>query len=155
MPDAPEAIARFLRSKRIAVAGVSRNRHQPANAIFRRLRDTGHEVIAVNPRAVTVEGERCYPSLASIPQEIDAVLIATHPDVAADVVRQAADRGIRLVWFHRSFGDGSVAPDALVVCDTRGVEAIVGGCPLMYSGRVDIAHRCFRWWLEFRGRAPA
>ena len=34
----------FLAQRRIAVAGVSRDPKQPANLIYRRLRDTGHEV---------------------------------------------------------------------------------------------------------------
>lgn len=154
MANIPESVADFLAAKRIAVAGVSRNKNQAANLVFRRLRDTGHEVIPVNPRAVEVEGVRCYPSLKAIPGKIDAVMIATHPDAAVDVVRHAGDCGVDLVWFHRSFGDGSVSPEALVACNTRGIRAIVGGCPLMYCGDVDVAHRCFRWWLDFRGRAP-
>lgn len=154
MADVPETVTEFLSAKRIAVAGVSRNRNQPANLIFRRLRDTGHDVVPVNPRTVEVEGVRCYPSLGSIPEPVDAVMIVTHPERSVDVVRQAADRGVSLVWFHRSFGEGSVSAEALVVCNTRGVRAIVGGCPMMYCGNVDFAHRCFRWWLDFRGTAP-
>ncbi len=155
MANVPQPVAEFLSAKRIAVAGVSRDRHQAANAVFRRLRDTGHDVVPINPKAAEVEGQRCYPSLNAVPGPIDAVMIATHPDASADVVRQAAERGVKMVWFHRSFGDGSVSPEALVACDTRGIRAIVGGCPLMYCGNVDLGHRCFRWWLDFRGRTPA
>jgi CoA binding domain len=46
-----EAANEFLARRRIAVAGVSRDTKQPANLIYRRLRDTGHEVFAVNPSA--------------------------------------------------------------------------------------------------------
>lgn len=155
MAKIPESVQEFLAAKRIAVAGVSRDRNQPANLIFRRLRDTGHEVIPVNPKAVEVEGQRCYPSLGAVPGTIDAVMIATHPDASVDVVHQAGERGVPIVWFHRSFGTGSVSAAALLACDTRGIRAIVGGCPLMYCGNVDLPHRCFRWWLDFRGTAPA
>lgn len=57
----------FLAQRRIAVAGVSRNIKQPANLISRRLSDAGHEVVAVNPNAEKVEGDRCYPSVGAIP----------------------------------------------------------------------------------------
>src|SRR3712207_8707403 len=40
---------------------------QPANLIYRRLRDTGHEVFAVNPNADEVEGDPCYPSITALP----------------------------------------------------------------------------------------
>jgi len=28
----------------------------------------------------------------------------------------------------------------------------VGGCPMMYCGKVDVGHRCMRWILDLRGR---
>jgi uncharacterized protein len=151
----PRPVADFLEAKRIAVAGVSRDRNQPANAIFRRLRDTGHEVVPINPKAEEVEGQRCYADLASAPGTIDAVMVVTHPSMSAEVVRQAGERGITRVWFHRSFGDGSVSAEAVAECEARGIAPIVGGCPLMYCGNVDVAHRCFRWWLGMQRRVPA
>ena len=44
MKKVPEAIAAFLRGRRFAVSGVSRHPGQAANAVFRKLRDTGYEV---------------------------------------------------------------------------------------------------------------
>ncbi len=154
MANIPNAVAEFLEGKRIAVGGVARGGDQPANFIFRRLRETGHDVVPVNPNATEVEGERCYPDLASIPGTVDGVMIVTHPSISADLVRQASARGIRKVWFHRSFGDGSVSRAALAECEARGITPIVGGCPMMYCGTVDFGHRCFRWWLRMQGRVP-
>ncbi len=154
MATLPDLVGDFLRGKRIAVAGVSRDRHQPANAIFRKLRDAGHEVFPVNPNVSEVEGVRCYPDVAAIPELVDGVIVATHPDVSADVVRQAAERGVQRIWFHRSFGQGSVSDAALRECEARGLRTIVGGCPLMYCEPVDLGHRCMRWWLGRRGRVP-
>ncbi len=152
MKNTPESIALFLGGKRIAVAGVSRNKNQAANLILERLSETGHEVFAVNPNASHVSGRNCYTDLAAIPGDLDGVVIATHPKVALDVVRQCEERGVRRVWFHRSFGAGSVSEDAVRACHSAGIDAIVGGCPLMYCGKVDVAHRCFRWWLERKER---
>lgn len=150
----PSSIAAFLAGRRLVVAGVSRSGKAPANAIFKRLRDSGHEVIPVNPNAAEVEGQVCYPHLDAVPGPVDGVMVVTHPSVAAAVARAALDRGVRHVWFHRSFGSGSVAPDALAECRARGVEPIVGGCPLMYCEPVDPGHRFFRWWLCRRRRVP-
>ncbi|MGA7991879.1 MAG: CoA-binding protein [Thermoanaerobaculia bacterium] len=154
MARTPESVAAFLAGSRFAVAGVSREGNLPANAIFRKLKSSGHDVVPVNPNATTVEGVACYPSLDAVPGALDGLVIAAHPGVAADLVRQAAARGVRNVWFHRSFGEGSVSDAALAACREAGIEPIVGGCPLMYGGRVDIAHRCFRWWLARKGRVP-
>jgi predicted CoA-binding protein len=151
----PASVAAFLAGRRFAVAGVSREGNLPANAIFRKLKSAGYDVVPVNPNAATLEGVPCYPNLAAIPGSLDGVLIAAHPEVAAGLVKQAAARGVKHVWFHRSFGEGSVSDAALAACREAGIEPIVGGCPLMYCAPVDLAHRCFRWWLGLKGRVPA
>ena len=154
MANTPASVAAFLQGRRLAVAGVSRQSTQPANAIFRRLRDTGHEVFPVNPNASEVEGTRCYRDITEVPQPIDGVVIATPPQASADVVRQCGDAHVPRVWFHRSFGAGSVSDDAVGACAALGIVAIVGGCPLMFCDPVDGAHTCMRWWLQRRGRVP-
>jgi predicted CoA-binding protein len=154
MTKMPSNVAEFLAGKRFAIAGVSRQPQQAANAIYRRLRSSGLEAIPVNPNATEVEGVRCYPDLASIPGSVDGVVIASHPRTALDIVRQCGDKGVRQVWFHRSFGAGSVSGDAVKECKTRGIQCIVGGCPLMYCEPVDTGHRCIRSLLRLFGRVP-
>jgi uncharacterized protein len=117
MHPMPESVTEFLRGKRIAVAGVSRQPGQAANAIYRRLRDSAYEVFPINPNTSEVEGVQCYPNLGSVPGALDGVMIATHPDVSADVVRQCSELGIGRVWFHRSFGEGSVSEVAVRECE--------------------------------------
>lgn len=152
--NVPSQVMAFLSGKRFVVAGVSRQGNQPANAIFRKLRTCGFEVVPINPRAGEVEGTACYPDLTSVPGIVDGVVVVTPPDAAAGIVQQAAARGIRQIWFHRSFGEGSVSERALKACAENGIEPIVGGCPLMYLEPVDVAHRCFRWWLGHQQRIP-
>jgi predicted CoA-binding protein len=154
MARIPEPVADFLRGKRIAVAGVSREPQQPANAVYRKLRTSGYEVFPINPKTREVEGVPSYPDLGSLPQPIDGVIVATHPDVSVDLVRQCAENGVRRIWFHRSFGQGSVSEVAIRECEARSVQCIVGGCPLMYCEPVDFGHRCMRGWLGWRGRLP-
>lgn len=154
MARVPDLIAEFLRGKRFAVAGVSRHQGQPANAIYRKLRDSGFEVFPVNPNAAEVEGTRCYSDLRSIPGTLDGVLVATHPMVSVELVRQCGECGVGQVWFHRSFGQGSVSNEAVHECKMRGIKCIVGGCPLMYCEPIDFGHRCMRWWLRLQGRVP-
>ena len=154
MPEVPRQVAEFLSNRSIAVAGVSRDRAQPANAIYRRLRDSGHRVFAVNPNAAQVEGDCSYSDLRSLPEPVGAVLIATHPDVSARVARDCAELGIKQVWFHRSFGEGSVSEEAVRECESHGIDCIVGGCPMMYCAPVDVAHRCMRWILKLQDRVP-
>ena len=154
MRKLPDSVAAFLRGKRFAVAGVSRQSGQSANAIYRKLTSVGYETVPLNPNASEVEGAKAYPDLRSVPGQIDGVVIATHPDVAPEIVRQCAETGVRHVWMHRSFGQGSVSDEAVRECEAAGIQCIVGGCPLMYCEPVDIAHKCMRWWLARGERVP-
>ena len=154
MASIPKPVADFLQGKRFAVAGVSRGSDSAANPVYRKLRDSGYEALPVNPNAGQVEGVICYPNLASIPGRLDGVVVATHPAVSVQIVQQAAERQVRAVWFHRSFGQGSVSEAAVQECAKRGMLCIVGGCPLMYCEPVDFGHRCMRAWLDWRGRSP-
>ena len=113
MTTVAEATQDFLAQKRIAVAGVSRNAGaHSGNAVYERLKSRGYEVFAVNPNADEIDGEPCYRSLEAIPGGVDAVVIATAPDAATDVVADCERLGITRVWMHRSFGGGSVSQEA-------------------------------------------
>ena len=86
----------FLASRRVAVTGVSREpQSHGSNVVYRRLRERGYDVFAVNPNATEVEGDPSYRDLGSIPGGVDAVVIATRPERADETMRQCADLGIR------------------------------------------------------------
>lgn len=149
-----DAAKEFLAQEQIAVAGVSRARDAAANVIYRKLRASGRAVFAINPNAERVEGDACYPSVASLPVPVGGVVVATHPSVTDDVIRQCGGCGIRRVWVHRSIGPGSLSDTAVITARATGVHLIPGGCPMMYCEPVDAAHRCMRWILKRTGGLP-
>lgn len=155
MKKLPEQIETFLKGHRIAVAGVSRKGDVAANFVLRKLMRIGYQTVPINPNADTLEGVACYPTVKAIPGKVDGVVIATHPDVSAEIVRQCAEAGVELVWFHRSFGQGSVSDEALVECKRLDNDPIVGGCPLMFADPVDPFHKISRWWLQRKGTVPS
>ena len=150
----PTPIAGFLAGRRFAVAGVSREPGHVGNAVCKKLRTAGYDVVPLNPGATTVDGAACYPDVTAVPGAVDGVVVTTHPDAAESIVRQAAERGVRHVWLHRSFGRGSVSDAAVRAAAELGIACIAGGCPLMYCEPVDLGHRCMRWWLQRQGRVP-
>jgi predicted CoA-binding protein len=150
-------VSDFLAQKRIAVVGVSRNKsnHPAGNLIYRRLKDTGHEVFPVNPHMPTFEGSRCYPDLTSIPGGVDGVVIITRPETTARIVRECADAGVRRVWMHSSAAKGSsVSADAVEFCLRHDITMIAGACPMMFGPRVDFGHTCLRLYLKLSGGLP-
>ena len=63
-----DAASEFLAHKRVAVTGVSRTpKGHGSNVVYKRLRERGYEVFAVNPNADEVEGDRALPRPALDP----------------------------------------------------------------------------------------
>jgi predicted CoA-binding protein len=140
-----EAASAFLAKKRVAVTGVSRTpKTHGSNNVYRRLRDRGYEVFAVNPNANEVEGDRSYPDLKSIPGGVEAVVIGTRPEIAEQTVHECADLGIKHVWMHRGPGGGSVCASATAYGREHGITVIDGGCPLMFGPTADFGHKLMR-----------
>jgi len=74
MQDIDDAATAFLANARVAVTGVSRTpKDHGSNSVYKRLRERGYQVFAVNPNATQVEGDRAYPDLKSIPGGVHAV----------------------------------------------------------------------------------
>ncbi len=150
-----QAASEFLAHKRIAVTGVSRTAGgHGGNVVYQRLRDRGYQVFAINPNADEVEGDVCYHDLRSIPGGVEAVVIATRPDVAESTMRECAELGIEHVWMHRSFGSGSVSEAATRYGREHGIRVIDGGCPLMFGATADPGHKVMRFVFTMTGKVP-
>jgi len=144
---------KVLASRRVAVTGVSRTpKTHGSNNVYRRLRERGYQVFAVNPNTDQVEGDRCYQDLKSIPGGVEAVVIGTRPEIAEDTMRECAELGIKQVWMHRGPGAGSVSGTATSYGRAHGITVIDGGCPLMFGPTADVGHKIMR--LVYAGHVP-
>jgi predicted CoA-binding protein len=142
----------FLAQKRIAVVGVRRSTEDAANAIYKTLKERGHEVFPVNPNAQTFQGDPCYPNVQAIPGGVDGVVIATRPEITEQVVKDCAEAGVRRVWMHdNTFVPGSRSDEAVQFCKDHGIAVIGGACPMMW---MDFGHKCMRAVLGLMGRLP-
>src|SRR5262245_6524318 len=145
MATIKEAATEFLSHKRVAVTGVSRRpKNHGSNTVYKRLRERGYEVFAVNPNADQVEGDRAYPDLRSIPGGVDAVVIGTRPERAEQTMQECAELGIKHVWMHRGAGAGSVSETATAYGRKHGITVIDGGCPCMFEPTADFGHKVMR-----------
>lgn len=147
----------FLAQKKIAVVGVSDQRETGCNAGYRRFKEAGYDVYAVNPRLTTFEGAPCYPDLKAIPDKPDAVFILANPQVTDLIVQQCVELGVKHVWMHCMMGtkpgtggrSTSVSPDAVRVCYENGIAVIPGTCPNQFL-KPDFFHALMRkMWRAF------
>jgi len=141
----------FLAQKKIAVVGVSDKRDTGCNLAFKKFKENGYQVYAVNPRITTFEGAQCYPDLKSIPEKLDAVFILTSPMVTEQIVQQCVDLRIKQVWMHCMLGTKpglaasmtSVSQKAVQSCRENGITVIPGACPNQFL-KPDFGHTLMR-----------
>jgi predicted CoA-binding protein len=147
-----EAAQDFLAQPRIAVAGVSRGGVATANGIYKVLKEKGYQVFAINPNAETVEGDKCYATVKDIPGGVDGLVIATRPELTAQIVRDCPQAGVKRVWMHNNtLGPTSVSDEAVEFCKQHHITVIAGACPMMY---IDPFHKVMRGMLGIMGRLP-
>ena len=111
-------------SNTIAVVGASRHEEKAAYAVPLQLKLHGWRVIPVNPHADEIWGERCYHSLADIPEPVDMVDVFRPSAQAADVVRDAVAIGARAVWLQQ----GITSPVGRKIAEEAGVDYVEDLC---------------------------
>lgn len=141
----PAGATAFLNHRRLAVVGASDAADNFGKTVYRELRGRGYDVVAVNPHVTTVMGDRCYPDLASVPGEIDGVIVMVPKARAVEVVAQCVDQGVPRVWLFKGFGGaGAVSDTAVRLCERNGIEVVAGACPFMFLEPVKGGHRFHR-----------
>ena len=147
----------FLAQQKIAVVGVSDKRDTGCNLAYKKFKENGYQVYAVNPRISTYDGQACYADLKSIPETVDAVFILASPKVSEQLVQQCVDLGIKHVWMHCMMGTKpglqagmtSVSQSAVEICKANGIVVIPGSCPNQFL-KPDFGHALMRsMWRLF------
>lgn len=147
----------FLAQKKIAVVGVSDKRDTGCNLNYKKFKEAGYQVYAVNPRISSFDGDPCYPDLKAVPDKLDGVFILTSPKVTEQIVQQCVDLGIKRVWMHCMMGTKpglaagmtSVSTSAVEMCRANGIAVIPGSCPNQFL-KPDFGHAMMRvLWRTF------
>jgi len=146
-----DLVQEFLNQKKVAIVGVSDKRETGCNSNYKKFKDAGYRVYAVNPHISTYDGNRCYPDLKSIPETPDAVFILARPGVTEQIVQDCVDLGIKHVWMHCMMGTkpglaagiSSVSPEAVELCRLNGISVIPGSCPNQFLDP-DFGHGMMR-----------
>lgn len=121
-------IKKFLdKSNVFAVVGASRDPRKYGYKIYSDLRAAGYKVYPVNPNADEVLGDKCYPSLESLPELPHVVDLVVPPNVTNQIVKDCKKLGIGKVWMQ----PGSESKTALKFCKENGIEAVYGVCVMV------------------------
>lgn len=128
-----ETLRRILKEHRtVAVVGLSAKWYRPSYFAAKYLIDHGYRVIPVNPGQQEILGQRCYPSLESIPEPVDVVDIFRRPGDVPPVVDSALAIGAKVVWMQI----GVIHEAAAEKARAEGLDVVMNRCMKIEHARL-------------------
>jgi hypothetical protein len=145
-------IETFVQGKRLAVVGASRTgsgkNKKFGNIAVKELKERGYQVFLIHPEAQEIDGERCYPNLSAVQGKVDGVLVSVPPKRAMNVLKEAAEAGIKNIWLQQ----GAESTEVISQARQLGLSVISGKCILMYAPPVRGAHGMHRFVMKLIGQ---
>ncbi|HUV94613.1 MAG TPA: acetate--CoA ligase family protein [Anaerolineae bacterium] len=126
----------FFNPDAIAVIGASANPGKLGHGVLSNLIESGYggEVYPINPRAGTILGLQCYPSVLDVPGPIDLVVVVVPSRVVASVLEESGEKGVKgaiiiSAGFKEAGGEGaSMEQDLLDIANRYGMRIIGPNC---------------------------
>jgi predicted CoA-binding protein len=122
----------LLRSRTLAVVGLSAQWHRPSYFAAKYMRDHGYRIFPVNPRYDEVLGQRCYPDLASIPEPVDIVDCFRKAEEIPAIADAAIAIGAKVLWMQL----GIVNDDAAQHASSAGLDVVMNRCVKIEHARI-------------------
>jgi predicted CoA-binding protein len=144
----------FYSRKRIAVIGASRSKAKYGRILFDELVKKGYDAVPVNPNAEEIAGVKSYKSIKDIKPSVEGAIAVVPPSEQEKIVNETADAGVKTLWMHEHVMKGVSNPDAIAQCKIRGLNCIVGFCPMMFIPGTALLHRFHGTVMKFFGAYP-
>jgi uncharacterized protein len=129
-PDIKDMLAKY---RTVAVVGLSPDPSKPSHEVAAYLQRAGFRIIPVNPSCQDpILGERCYPSLAEIPEPVQIVDVFRRSEFVPEIVEQAIAMGAKVVWMQ----EGVVNEAAAARAEQAGLDVVMDRCMLKEHHRL-------------------
>ena len=142
-PDIPTLRRILAEAHTIAVVGLSQNWHRPSNFAAKYLQHHGYRIIPVNPAYSEVLGEKCYASLADIPEPVDVVDCFRRVEENPPLAAAAIAIGAKVLWLQL----GVIHLDGATRARAAGLDVVMDRC-------MKIEHARLQGGLNFVGVNP-
>ena len=90
------------RAKTIAVVGLSDSPLRVSHGVSAYMQTHGYRIIPVNPHIKESLGEKAYSTLRDVPEKIDIVNIFRRPEFVEQVVDQAIELKVPMIWMQET-----------------------------------------------------
>ncbi|GGH73993.1 CoA-binding protein [Compostibacillus humi] len=111
-------------AKTIAVVGLSDNPERTSYQIAKIMQEIGYRIIPVNPMIEEVLGEKAYPSLSDVPEDIDIINVFRRSEFLPDIAKEAAKTNAKVFWAQQ----GIVNEEAYSYLKERGWTVVMDLC---------------------------
>jgi len=143
------AIDNILSQKHLGLVGVSRSGKKFGYAILKELGGKGYSFSLVHPEADEIAGQRCYPSVSDLPDDINSLVVVVPPEQTENLVREVVNTSIRNIWMQQ----GSESAEAIKFCSENGITVVHGECVLMFADPQGL-HKFHHWLWGLFGKLP-
>jgi succinyl-CoA synthetase alpha subunit/GNAT superfamily N-acetyltransferase len=119
----------LLQPDSVAVVGASRRRGTIGREILHNIVTGGFAgaVYPVNPGASSLEGLRCLPSVAGLPEHVDLAVIAVPSAALTEVAEQCGQRSVRCLVVITAAA-GAQGAGLLAICRRYGMRLVGPNC---------------------------
>ena len=126
MTNPPDDVLRKLltEARTIAVVGASSKPHRASYGIFQKLLAAGYRVIPVNPNETEVLGQKAYPSLETVPVQVDIVDVFRRAEETPAIADSAVNIGAGALWLQQ----GIVNHEAAARAQAGGLVVVMDQC---------------------------
>jgi predicted CoA-binding protein len=114
-----------LEFKTWAILGLSNNPDRAAYSVAALLKQKGHTIIPVHPKAETVHGEKGYATLEEIPEKVDVVDFFINSELVSRHVDRAIAINAKAIWLQL----GVIDAESVARAEAAGLTAIMDRCP--------------------------
>jgi len=122
-PDLKKILTSY---RTVAVVGLSPDQGKASHEVAAYLQRAGYRIIPVNPACQEVLGERCYPTLAEIPGEVEIVDVFRRAEFVPEIAEQAIAKGAKVLWLQ----EGVVNEAAAARAEAAGLTVVMDRCML-------------------------
>ena len=112
--------------KTVAVVGISPKEDRPSYRVASYLKSKGYRIVPIRPDGDTILGEKVYPNLLEIPEEIevDVVDVFRKSGDVPPVVDDAVQRGTKVLWMQ----EGVINKEAESKAEKAGLKVVMDRC---------------------------
>jgi predicted CoA-binding protein len=108
----------------VAVVGLSPRQNRPSHRIATYLLEQGYYVIPVNPGHADILNQTTFADLRHIPGNVDLVDVFRQSVYVPEIVQQAVDKNVRVVWLQ----EGIIHHQAASEAASAGIKVVMDRC---------------------------